>query len=106
MRAAPLPFASVLKENLNKDLNPMVDEQNVCREVKYRQIAVTHRLVDVNESRFIRSCSFASACFPQSVFLSFPLIINPSFQLFSSHQSISFLAMLSFRGISGRLSLE
>ena len=28
-----LPFASVLKENLNKDLNPMVDEQNVCREV-------------------------------------------------------------------------
>ena len=47
----------------------MVDEQNVCREVKYRQIAVTHRLVDVNESRFIRSCSFASACFPQSVFL-------------------------------------
>ena len=53
MRAAPLPFASVLKENLNKDLNPMVDEQNVCREVKYRQIAVTHRLVDVNESRFI-----------------------------------------------------
>ena len=27
MRAAPLPFASVLKENLNKDLNPMVDEQ-------------------------------------------------------------------------------
>ena len=22
------------------------------------QIAVTHRLVDVNESRFIRSCSF------------------------------------------------
>lgn len=58
MRAAPLPFASVLKENLNKDLNPMVDEQNVCREVKYRQIAVTHRLVDVNESRFIRSCSF------------------------------------------------
>lgn len=74
MRAAPLPFASVLKENLNKDLNPMVDEQNVCREVKYRQIAVTHRLVDVNESRFIRSCSFASACFPQSVFfVSFPL---------------------------------
>ena len=78
MRAAPLPFASVLKENLNKDLNPMVDEQNVCREVKYRQIAVTHRLVDVNESRFIRSCSFVSACFPQSVFLSFPLIITLS----------------------------
>lgn len=44
----------------------MVDEQNVCREVKYRQIAVTHRLVDVNESRFIRSCSFVSVCFPQS----------------------------------------
>ena len=66
--AAPLPFASVLKENLNKDLNPMVDEQNVCREVKYRQIAVTHRLVDVNESRFIRSCSFVSVCFPQSAF--------------------------------------
>ena len=40
MRAAPFLFASVLKENLNKDLNPMVDEQNVCREVKYRQIAV------------------------------------------------------------------
>lgn len=53
----------------------MVDEQNVCREVKYRQIAVTHRLVDVNESRFIRSCSFVSACFPQSVFMPFPLII-------------------------------
>ena len=69
MRAAPLPFASVLKENLNKDLNPMVDEQNVCREVKYRQIAVTHRLVDVNESRFIRSCSFVSVCFPQSAFI-------------------------------------
>ena len=85
MRAAPLPFASVLKENLNKDLNkkvkelsggenlnidlyPMLDEQNVCREVKYRQIAVTHRLVDVNESRFIRSCSFVSVCFPQSAF--------------------------------------
>ena len=33
VRAAPLPFVSVLKENLNKDLNPMVDEQNVCREV-------------------------------------------------------------------------
>ena len=46
----------------------MVDEQNVCREVKYRQIAVTHRLVDVNESRFIRSCSFVSVCFPQSAF--------------------------------------
>ena len=30
--AAPLPFASVLKENLNKDLNPMVDEQNVLQE--------------------------------------------------------------------------
>lgn len=40
----------------------MVDEQNVCREVKYMQIAVTHRLVDVNESRFIRSCSFVSVC--------------------------------------------
>jgi hypothetical protein len=52
----------------DKDLNPMVDEQNVCREVKYRQIAVTHRLVDVNESRFIRSCSFVSVCFPQSAF--------------------------------------
>ena len=46
----------------------MVDEQNVCREVKYKQIAVTHRLVDVNESRFIRSCSFVSVCFPQSAF--------------------------------------
>lgn len=52
----------------------MVDEQNVCREVKYRQIAVTHRLVDVNESRFIRSCSFVSVCFPQSAFkISSPL---------------------------------
>ena len=73
MRAAPLPFASVLKENLNKDLNPMVDEQNVCREVKYMQIAVTHRLVDVNESRFIRSCSFvecmsSAICFYLNVF--------------------------------------
>lgn len=29
---------------------------------------VTHRLVDVNESRFIRSCSFVSVCFPQSAF--------------------------------------
>ena len=28
----------------------------------------THRLVDVNESRFIRSCSFVSVCFPQSAF--------------------------------------
>ena len=27
-----------------------------------------HRLVDVNESRFIRSCSFVSVCFPQSAF--------------------------------------
>ena len=35
---------------------------------KYRHIAVTHRLVDVNESRFIRSCSFVSVCFPQSAF--------------------------------------
>ena len=35
----------------------------------YLQIAVARRLVDVNESRFIRSCSFVSACFPQSVFL-------------------------------------
>jgi hypothetical protein len=33
VRAAPFLFASVLKENLNKDLKPMVDEQNVCREV-------------------------------------------------------------------------
>lgn len=31
--AAPLPLTSVLKENLNKDLNPMVDEQNVCRKL-------------------------------------------------------------------------
>ena len=62
-----VPFNENSK-NLNKDLNPMVDEQNVCREVKYRQIAVTHRLVDVNESRFIRSCSFVSVCFPQSAF--------------------------------------
>ena len=62
MRAAPLPFASVLKENLNKDLNPMVDEQNVCREVKYRQIAVTHRLVDVNEL-FVCECVFSAICF-------------------------------------------
>ena len=31
------------------------------------RLAVTHRLVDVNErSRFIRSCSFRSVCFPQS----------------------------------------
>ena len=93
----------------------MVDEQNVCREVKYRQIAVTHRLVDVNESRFIRSCSFVSACLPQSVFISFPFLIllfpffipYPSFfSFFSSHQSINFRAMLSLRGISGRFSLE
>lgn len=35
----------------------------------YIQIAVACRLVNVNESRFIRSCSFVGACFPQSVFL-------------------------------------
>ena len=50
--------------------------KNVCREVKYRQIAVTHRLVDVNESRFIRSCSFVSVCFPQFCFFKF---LPPSF---------------------------
>ena len=41
------------------------------------QIAVTHRLVDVNESRFIRSCSFVSVCFPQFAFLNFfPPLFN------------------------------
>ena len=41
------------------------------------QIAVTHRLVDVNESRFIRSCSFVSVCFPQFVFFNFfPPLFN------------------------------
>ena len=41
------------------------------------QIAVTHRLVDVNESRFIRSCSFVSVCFPQFAFfkISSPLFL-------------------------------
>ena len=93
MRAAPLPFASVLKENLNKDLNPMVDEQNVCREVKYRQIAVTHRLVDVNESRFIRSCSFVSACFPQSVFYALSLNYFPAT---SQSAFVQYLAYVEF----------
>ena len=86
----------------------MVDEQNVCREVKYRQIAVTHRLVDVNESRLIRCCWVVSVCFRDSAFLNFfpPWFLLFYFLLFSIHQSISLLAILSFRGISGRLSLE
>ena len=45
------------------------------------QIEVARRLLDVNESRFIRSCSFASACFPQSVFfVSFPLRVINAFK--------------------------
>lgn len=39
------------------------DEQREQREVLYMQIAVVRRLVDVNESRFIRSCSFVVRVF-------------------------------------------
>ena len=59
------------------------------------QIAVTHRLVDVNESRFIRSCSFVSVCFPQFAFLNFfPPLFNSL--IFNCSPSTSLSAFLRY----------